>query len=65
MHQRKRGKSMKFKVGALRLQESKWDGYFLVIDFSPNVSTSIKISKKRYLDLIKTVETLFPQQVIE
>jgi len=56
---------MKFKVDCLRLQKSKWNEYYLGIDFSPSVSTGIKISKKRYLELVKIVETMFPQQVIE
>lgn len=56
---------MKFKVDGLRLQQTKWDGCFLAIDFSPRVSMSIKISHKRFLELGKTVETLFPNSVIE
>jgi len=56
---------MKFKVDSLRVQKSKWGGYFLAIDFSKSTSTGIKISKKRFLELTELVEKEFPQSVIE
>lgn len=56
---------MKFKVESLRLQESKWGGYFLAIDFSQSTSTGIKISKKRFLELTRLIEKEFPHLVIE
>ena len=51
---------MKFKVKSLRLQKSKWGGHFLAIDFDDRVSTGIKISKKRYLELTQIIEREFP-----
>ena len=56
---------MKFRVVSLRLQESKWGGYFLGIDFSPSVSTGIKVSKKRFLELTKLIKKEFSYLVIE
>jgi hypothetical protein len=57
---------MKFKVESLRLQESIFDGkYYLGIDFSPQVSTGIPLSKKRCLELINFVKKEFPNLVIE
>lgn len=56
---------MEFKVKSLRLQESKWGGYFLAIDFSQNTSTAVKISKKRFLELTRLIEKEFQHLVIK
>ena len=56
---------MKFKVESLRLQESKWGGQYLAIDFNDCISMGIPISKERAIEIRRVIKEHVPDLVIE